>query len=78
MTWLEFANIHRKGTTSDEAEYLLWNETAYPMGSLKFVTKQFRSALRRLENHIQGCELCGQKIGFCDCKAALRGKKDEQ
>ena len=74
MTWLEFAQKYKPNITADELEFILWNETAFPVAGLRYTVKQFFSALRRRKNNIKGCEFCGRIK--CHCEQSLREHKD--
>ena len=75
-TWFRFGTEYLRNRnvryclTTQECEIILWNETAYPFTSGKYVIKQFMSGIRRLVNNIKGCDMCG-KIK-CNCKQELK------
>ena len=47
--------------TDKEADFLLWNDTAFPMCGIRMLTYQIRSAIRAKNGGIKRCELCGHK-----------------
>ena len=53
MTWIEFMRRYKPSIKPDEAEYILWNETAFPMGGIRMVSYQARSSIRAAKNKIQ-------------------------
>ena len=46
MTWLDFMKYYDVAITKNIAEYILWNETAFPFSDLRMTTYQIRSAIR--------------------------------
>ena len=63
----EFAKYYEPDIDMGLVEYLIWNETAYPMADWKTTVKQLYSAIRAYKNQINRCELCGVKIQHCMC-----------
>jgi len=64
MTWLNFMKQYDNSIDEKVADYLLFNETAFPFSDLKITTYQLRSAIRARKNNIQRCEICGQNLNF--------------
>ena len=73
MTWFEFAIKYDKTLKQEDVEGLLMNETAFPFAGVRYTVKQLLSAIRRRKNKIIGCEMCGQKLGFCNCGEVMMG-----
>ena len=46
MTWLDFMKYYDVAITENIAEYILWNETAFPFADLRTTTYQIRSSIR--------------------------------
>ena len=64
MKWIDFMRIYDKNITEEMAEYILWNETAFPFSDIKMTVRQIRSAIRSGLNKVKRCELCGAKQPF--------------
>ena len=64
MTWLEFMKIYDPEIDHERAEYLLWEWTAFPVGGIKMITYQIRSAIRASKNHFHICWACSNKFPF--------------
>lgn len=66
MTWLDLVKRFDPSISNEAIEYILWNETSFPMGGIRMIVYQIRSALRARKNNIRRCEMCGYKIPFHD------------
>jgi hypothetical protein len=65
MTWIEFVKFYEPNITDDNADFILWNESAFPMTTdLKFISKQIYSAVRAMKNNIKRCCLCSMKYPY--------------
>jgi hypothetical protein len=64
MIWTEFMKIYDSSITEDDADFVLWNKTAFPFSDLKMTTYQIRSAIRAKLNKVKRCDLCGYKKPF--------------
>jgi len=65
-------SLHRIKTmypdmSEDDFSYVLWEWTAYPMGDIKTVVRQFRSKIRAAQNKRKIC-------WFCACDVTLKHK----
>jgi hypothetical protein len=51
ITWGDLVRKHIPDATSDEVEYILWNETAYPMADADYVEKQIIEYANRMKSN---------------------------
>lgn len=61
MTYIELVQCFDSEISDQEADYILWNETAFPICSMRMTIYQVRRAVRAHKNEIRRCELCGMK-----------------
>jgi len=78
MTWLEFMRLYDYSIESDDANFILWNETAFPMGGIRMVSYQTRSAIRAAKNQIRRCWMCGFKFPYHKGYCLRRGGDDRR
>ena len=64
MTWIDFMKTYDSSITEEIADYILWEQTAFPCSDIKITSHQIRSAIRAMKNKISQCELCGYKKPF--------------
>jgi hypothetical protein len=64
MTWLEYMKYFDNSISNEIAEFILWNETAFPCSDIKTTAYQVRSSIRAGKNKIMRCDLCGYKTPF--------------
>ena len=76
VTWHEFMKIYDSSIKSDEAEFILWERTAYPMAELKDTVKKLRRAIRVKKNNIKDCFCCGMMEPF-HSKTCILKDEDE-
>lgn len=72
MMLLDVVRAAIPGANEDDADYILWSRTSYPMGSVD--AKTIHKAASRLERaRVNGFELCD----LCDDKASDNGLCDK-
>lgn len=64
MTILEFMKYYDPNISEDTADFILWEETAFPCCGLRMATYQIRSSIRAGKNKIKRCDLCGWKLPY--------------
>ncbi len=64
MTWIDFMRVYDNTIDNREADYLLWEQTAFPCCDTKTTVKQLIRAIRAKNNKIIRCEMCGWKEPF--------------
>lgn len=64
MKWIDFMKFYDNEITDEVADFIMWNETAYPFSGLRMTIYQIRSAIRAMNNKINRCDLCSMKIPF--------------
>lgn len=62
MTGLEFVREVFPDATKDEAEYLLWNATAYPMGDIDHNRKQLLVYKATVDAGKRPCDMCNEPL----------------
>lgn len=62
MTGLEFVREVFPDATKDEAEYLLWNATAYPMGDITHNRNQLLVYKATIDAGKHPCEWCNEPV----------------
>lgn len=43
MTWIELVKKYFPNASDEEADFILWEKTAFPMGGLKVVEEQLKA-----------------------------------
>jgi len=77
MTGLEFVRTVFPGATDDEAEYLLWNATAFPMGDIEHNRTQLLAYKATVDAGKRPCDLCnepveeGHRYTCTDCREVM-------
>lgn len=46
MTWIELVKKYFPNVSDEEADFILWEKTAFPMGGLKVVEEQLKELSR--------------------------------
>jgi hypothetical protein len=60
MTYYEFIKHYKPDANDEECEFILWGMTAYPATyDTRILSKQIRSAIRRIKNKRYCCDYCG-------------------
>jgi len=67
MGFLEYINEEYPMISNEIFEHIMWSETCYPFGTKRMVITQFLQACRRYKNNVNCCDMCGHKIGYCQC-----------
>lgn len=57
MTGTELIAEYFPGVTDDEADYILWNQTAFPFGNLNYIREQL-ARLKDLRARFPSAPLC--------------------
>lgn len=79
MTGLEFVREVFPKATQEEADFLLWNATAFPMGDIDHNRKQLRIYKNTIDAGGKPCDCCNAPIGkrsswLCDeCVEVMKG-----
>ena len=58
-TWMDVFRFFNLDIREDVADYILWNETAYPFSDVRQTLGQIKTALRAHKSDIRLCEFCG-------------------
>ena len=61
ITLMQFMQYYNPDILEEDANDILWSETAFPFADAKFTVRQVRSAIRARTNGIKRCELCSMK-----------------
>ena len=64
MTLIGLMKYFDPEISDQNADYLIWNETAFPFCSMRMFVYQTRRAIRAHRNGIRRCELCGMKYPY--------------
>ena len=78
MTWRDLVRYYSPSATDETADFILFNETAFPHTyNMRILTKQISSAIRSSKNNIKRCEMCGMKEPFHKgyCSNSLTDKR---
>ncbi len=71
MTYQDLIESVFPGITHDEADYILWNLTAFPMAGARTIYRQLRHVKRLRATGLVPCELCGEPACRKDGHALL-------
>lgn len=51
MTWIDLVKKHIPNATDRQADYILWEETAFPLVGIETVEKQIQEFKRKQEGY---------------------------